>query len=112
MSVCNYPDWHVDVSWRRALKRAFFTLSFGSTTMHMTHTELGHMFDNDMMAVANYVSYQTLASRFNVTSAAVLSVDKNLSDAREIVQKYAFMSLEQPDASTWLETLQLRHLDY
>ena len=80
--------------------------------MHMTHTELGHTFDNDMMAVATYAGYQTLVSHLNVTSAAVLSVNKNLSDAREIVEKFAFMPLEQPDASTWLETLQLGHADY
>lgn len=41
MQMCDYPDWNVDKSWRRALKRAMFGLSFGSTFMHMSHTEVG-----------------------------------------------------------------------
>ena len=94
IKICNYPDWHVDVSWRRALKRAFFVQSFGSSLMHMTHTELGHTLDNDMMAVITGIGYQALASQFDVKSAAVLSADKIFSDVRDVVDELAFMSLE------------------
>lgn len=57
MQVCDYPDWNSDVSWRRALKRALFLLQFGSSGMHMAHTEWGQTFDDDMMAVVTYVGY-------------------------------------------------------
>lgn len=57
MQVCDYPDWHVDVSWRRALKRAFFTLSFGSSMMHASRTSMGGTFDVDMDTVVTYVGY-------------------------------------------------------
>lgn len=57
MEVCDYPDWHVDISWRRALKRAMFTLSFGSSFMHGSRTRVGEHFDTDSMGVATYVAY-------------------------------------------------------
>lgn len=57
MRVCDYPDWHVDVTWRRALKRGFFALSFASSTMHMSHTFMGRTMDDDVMAVITYVGY-------------------------------------------------------
>lgn len=57
MEVCDYTDWHVDISWRRALKRAMFTLSFGSSFMHGSRTRVGEHFDTDSMGVATYVAY-------------------------------------------------------
>lgn len=57
MQVCDFPEWHVDVSWRRALKRAFFALSFGSSFMHASHTHVGHTFDVDSVGVLTYIAY-------------------------------------------------------
>ena len=89
MRVCDYPDWHVDVSWRRALKRGFFELSFSSSTMHMSHTFLGRTLDDDNMAVICYVGYQMLVSTFNTTDPIVLSMtNNNQVDAREIAERF------------------------
>lgn len=73
LQVCDYPDWHVDVSWRRALKRAFFALSFTSSLMHASHTSVGHRFDIDTMAVIIYIGYQISVSVFHSNDPLVLS---------------------------------------
>lgn len=110
MQVCDYPDWNVDTTWRRALKRALFGLQFGSTGMHMTHTEWGQTFDDDLMAVVTYVGYQGLVSQLNITDPQVLSLSYDPQmDAREAADKIAFLAVEHPDARTWNETVTALH---
>lgn len=97
--MCDYPDWHVDVSWRRALKRALFGLQFGSTGMHMTHTEWGQTFDDDLMAVVTYVGYQALVSQLNITDPNVLGLtNEPQMDARDAAETIAFLAIDQPNA--------------
>lgn len=73
MAVCDYPEWNIeDPTWRRALKRAFFGLQFGSSAMHMAHTVWGRTFDDDYMAVVCFSGYQALIRSLNITDPMVL----------------------------------------
>jgi hypothetical protein len=103
VQVCDYPDWQVeDVTWRRALKRALFSLQFGSTGMHMTHTEWGQTFDDDLMAVVTYVGYQVLSTRLNTTDPMVIGLSEDPQwDARNVSELFSFLAVSQPDAMTW-----------
>lgn len=60
--VCTYPDWNQDVDFRREIKRGFYILSMGSSFWHASHTYLGYQFDNNMIALISYISYQGMVS--------------------------------------------------
>jgi hypothetical protein len=96
MAVCDYPDWQVtDQTWSRALKRALFGLQFGSSAMHMAHTDWGRTFDDDFMAVTTYVGYQTLVANLNISDPIVLYLtDEPQMDARDVAERMLFLGLE------------------
>jgi len=61
--LCEYPDWNMDVTHRRALKQSFMTLTTGSSLMHMAHTWEGERYDNSMIGIIVYVAYQAIMEK-------------------------------------------------
>lgn len=69
MRLCDYPDWTVSDEYRKAIKRAFATLTTGSAAFHGSQTRMGDSYDNNMIAVIAYLGHQLSVSKFNSTSS-------------------------------------------
>jgi len=60
--LCDYfrAEEYDDEKIPRALKRSYATLSAGSSFMHASHTDLGGLFDNLLIAVIVFINYQDI----------------------------------------------------
>jgi len=55
--VCDYPDWNVDDTTVRDIKRMFSALTLGSAAMHGSHTYVGVQFDLNLIAFIAFQSH-------------------------------------------------------
>lgn len=70
--------------------------------MHASHTDIGHTFDVDSMAVIIYLGYQIGVSVFESAEPIVLGIsDKQMADSRQIAENFAFLPLQEPDVANW-----------
>ena len=94
MGVCDHPDWAADVSYRRALKQALMTLGSGSGFMHASHTDLGGLYDCNMMSVVAYVAYQSFISKLDTQDPILLGLSEEPQlDSREVAERIATLPL-------------------
>lgn len=66
--LCDYDNWHLPETYRKALKQSFVSLATGSGYMHGSHTSVGGRYDNNMIGVIVYVSYQAIMDRMGASS--------------------------------------------
>lgn len=74
--ICDYPDWHVTDDFVREFKRGFATLAMGSAMWHASHTDLGYVFDNNVIGLISYLAYQAIVENLPGDS----SILRELSD--------------------------------
>lgn len=86
--ICDYPNFSIDESYRKAIKQSFVTLSMGSSFWHGSHTNLGVTYDNNMIAVISYIAHQMSISSFNSSSAILngLRDDITVMPSKELSQ--------------------------
>lgn len=99
--ACEYPEWSMSVEYRRAIKRGLLTLAFGSAFMHGSHTNLGALYDVNMIGMITYSGYQGLMKKFNTTSPILLGLEeKPQVDAIELMKNITMLPLEH-DVNQW-----------
>jgi len=57
--ICDYPNWSISPVMQKAQKRAFASLAAGSAFFHGSHTYVGYVFDNQMIAIIAYMAHQS-----------------------------------------------------
>lgn len=96
---CDYPDWHMEQDTIFQLKRAMTTLASGSSHLHGSHTVLGMAFDNNVISVLAYVSYQSLLDALGGSDEPALKCVANVTeclDADQVTDRITQMPLNLP----------------
>lgn len=93
LRLCNYPNWKMDVSYRKALKDGFATLAWSSAFMHASHTGTGDTYDSGMIATIVYAPYQAIMEKINANDKLRSLGHENPMDARDILEAVSSISL-------------------
>lgn len=63
-SICDHASsvgWRIDQESVKALTEIFSTLAMGSAFWHGSHTTLGNVFDNQVIAILSWIGYQVIS---------------------------------------------------
>ena len=66
VSICDHASavgWRIDQESVTALIEIYSTLAMGSAFWHGSHTTLGNVFDNQVIAILSWIGYQVTQCR-------------------------------------------------
>lgn len=89
LRMCEYPDWKMDISYRKALKDGLATLGFSSLFYHASHTNVGSWYDSGLIALIINAPFQAIMEKIKASDRMKSLGNSNPEDARDIVKAVA-----------------------
>ena len=114
MRFCDYPEWNFNEQTQIAFKRSMATLAPGSSFMHASHTKLGTLYDNSVMAMIAFLGYRSILEKLGGGgSSNILNClrDTDCIDQYEVADRFTFLSLNAP-VSDWLVDVNQLNSEY